>query len=159
MEKIFIASDHAGFELKKDLKQILENQGFEVKDFGAFNLDTDDDYPDFIKPLAKEMSEIILTGVGVKGIIIGGSGQGEAICANRFKGIRAVVFNGQYAPRDGREVPDEIVISREHNDANILSLGARFLDLEEASEAVLKWIRTEFTNEERHIRRIRKIDS
>ena len=159
MEKIFIASDHAGFELKKDLKQISENQGFEVKDFGAFNLDTDDDYPDFIKPLAKEMSEIILTGVGVKGIIIGGSGQGEAICANRFKGIRAVVFNGQYAPRDGREVPDEIVISREHNDANILSLGARFLDLEEASEAVLKWIRTEFTNEERHIRRIRKIDS
>ena len=159
MEKIFIASDHAGFELKKDLKQILENQGFEVKDFGAFNLDTDDDYPDFIKPLAKEMSEIILTGVGVKGIIIGGSGQGEAICANRFKGIRAVVFNGQYAPRDGREVPNEIAISREHNDANVLSLGARFLDLEEASEAVLKWIRTEFTNEERHIRRIRKIDS
>jgi len=157
--KIFIASDHAGFKLKEDLKQIVANQGFEVKDFGAFSNAENDDYPDFIKPLAGELSTLITSGeLDIKGIIIGGSGQGEAICANRFKGIRAVVFNGQYAPRDGREVPDEIVISREHNDANILSLGARFIDLEEASEAVLKWLRTSFNNEERHLRRINKID-
>ena len=102
-----------------------------------------------------------------RGIIIGGSGQGEAICANRFSGVRAVVFNGptyakvsvgkQYKP-DGTEIPDEIKLSREHNDANVLSLGARFLSIEEAKSAVKTWLETPFSNDERHIRRIKKID-
>jgi ribose 5-phosphate isomerase B len=89
---------------------------------------------------------------------LGGSGQGEAMVANRFKGIRAVVFNGQYAPKDNRELPNEIKISREHNDSNVLSLGARFLNEEEATQALKLWLDTEFLNEERHVRRIKKID-
>jgi len=93
-----------------------------------------------------------------KGIIIGGSGQGEAIAANRFHGVRAVVFNGQYEPKDGREVPHEIEISRLHNDANILSLGARFLNDDEAKEAVRLWLTTPFSGDERHVRRLRKIE-
>jgi len=92
------------------------------------------------------------------GIVIGGSGQGEAIMANRFSRVRAVVFNGQYKPADGRKIPDEIKISREHNDANILSLGARFLDFDEALKAVLLWLNTPFSKEERHARRIAKIE-
>jgi ribose 5-phosphate isomerase B len=94
-----------------------------------------------------------------RGIVIGGSGQGEAICANRFPRIRAVVFNGQYKPEDGREVPDEIVVSRQHNNANILSLGARFLNFEEAKDAVELWLRTPFSEDERHVRRLNKIDN
>ncbi len=151
--KILIATDHAGFELKEKLKTDLEKEGHEVKDFGAFSFDPEDDYPDFIKPLAKEISEN-----GGMGIILGGSGQGEAMTANRFKNVRAVVFNGQYKPEDGRAVPEEIKISREHNDANILSLGVRFLSYEEAREAVRQWLSTPFSGDERHVRRIKKID-
>lgn len=152
--KILIASDHAGFSLKEEIKKYLEEKGFEVKDFGASSFNADDDYPDFIVPLAKEISE----NSDLKGIVLGGSGQGEAIVANRFKGVRAVVFNGQYKPLDGREVPQEIKISREHNDSNVLSLGARFLSLKDATEALDIWLSTPFSNEERHIRRIKKID-
>ncbi len=157
--KILIASDHAGFEIKEEIKKILTEKGFEVFDFGAEVKNEKDDYPDFVKPLAKKISLLVGSGeYSTKGIIIGGSGQGEAICANRFAGVRAVVFNGQYQPRDGRQIPDEIILSREHNDANILSLGARFINLKEVSEAVLKWLATDFKGEERHLRRIKKID-
>ncbi|OHA20298.1 MAG: hypothetical protein A2836_01010 [Candidatus Taylorbacteria bacterium RIFCSPHIGHO2_01_FULL_45_63] len=152
---ILIASDHAGFELKKKLYEHLKKRGFEVIDYGPHELDKDDDYPDFVAPVAEEIS----TNPKERGIIIGGSGQGEAIVANRFSGIRAVVFNGQYEPKDGRTVPNEIVISREHNDSNILSLGARFLNEREAIEAVDLWLKTPFSNEERHKRRIQKIDN
>lgn len=153
--KILIASDHAGFEMKEALKVFLASMDFEVKDLGAFSYDENDDYPDFVAPLAKEIS----ADSSLKGIILGGSGQGEAICANRFKGVRAVVFNGQYKPTDGREVPEEIVISRKHNDSNILSLGARFLSIEEAKDAVKTWLETDFLTEERHIRRLNKIEN
>src|SRR3989344_7413038 len=150
--KLFVGGDHAGFELKKGLIEFLKSEGHDVTDFGAFELKLEDDYPDFFIPVAKAVVGNPLS----RGIILGGSGQGEAICANRFSGIRAVVFNGQYSPIDGRELPDEIKISREHNDANILSLGARFLNFEEAKEAVLKWLPTPFLNEERHIARRKK---
>jgi ribose 5-phosphate isomerase B len=152
--KLFIGADHAGYNLKEELKNFLKGQGHEVTDFGAHELNPDDDYPDFVIPVAKAVS----ADENSRGIIIGGSGQGEAICANRFKGVRAVVFNGQYKPTDGREVPDEIKLSREHNDSNILSLGSRFLNVEEAKKAVITWLETPFSGEERHVRRIGKIE-
>ena len=154
--KLYIGADHAGFELKQKLIPFLLSLGHEVEDKGAFSFDADDDYPDFVVPVAKAVSQNPNT---VKGIILGGSGQGEAIVANRFSGVRAVVFNGQYQPKDGRDVPNEIVISREHNDSNILSLGARFLNEEDAKRAVKLWLETDFSNEERHARRIAKIDN
>ncbi len=155
MKNIFIASDHAGFELKNELLPFLRDLGYEPKDFGAYEFNADDDYPDFVVPLAKAVSES--SGVE-KGIIIGGSGQGEAMVANRFTHVRAVVFNGQYKPESGRHIPHEIITSREHNDANILSLGARFLSEKDAREAVETWLLTPFSNDERHVRRLKKLD-
>ncbi|OHA17532.1 MAG: ribose-5-phosphate isomerase [Candidatus Taylorbacteria bacterium RIFCSPLOWO2_02_FULL_43_11] len=161
--RIFIGADHAGFELKEQLKKYVSESGHEVTDFGAHEFKEGDDYPDYVIPVAKAVAGDPRS----RGIIIGGSGQGEAICANRFSGVRAVVFNGptyakvsvgkQYKP-DGTEIPDEIKLSREHNDANVLSLGARFLSIEEAKSAVKTWLETPFSNDERHIRRIKKID-
>lgn len=163
--KIHLGTDHAGFELKEAIKSFLLKEGYEVVDHGALSYVADDDYPDFVKPVAEAVSataqnyaEQTQTNAEVRGIVLGGSGQGEAIVANRFKGVRAVVFNGQYAPNDGRKIPHEIETSREHNDANILSLGARFLNEAEAIEAVKKWLETAFSNEPRHVRRLKKID-
>lgn len=152
--RIHLGSDHAGFEMKEVVKDWLEQNHYEVVDHGAFEYDLDDDYPDFIEQVARE----VLMDQNSRGIIFGGSGQGEAITANRFPGIRAVVFNGQYEPKDGREVPNEIVVSREHNNANVLSLGARFLNEIETLEAVQLWLETAFSGEERHVRRLEKID-
>ncbi len=146
--KIYIASDHAGYELKEKLIDflIIEN-GNEIIDKGAFKYNEKDDYPDFISKVAEKISE----NPKAKGIILGGSGQGEAIMANRFEGVRAVVYYG------GDE--EIIKLSRQHNDANILSLGARFLSEDEAKNAVKKWLATDFSGEDRHIRRIKKIDN
>lgn len=152
---IHIGTDHAGYELKEVLRVFLERKGYEVVDHGAHEYDEDDDYPDFIFPAAQNVA----LDPDSRGIILGGSGQGEAIAANRIPGVRAVVFNGQYQPIDGREVPEEIVIARQHNDSNILSLGARFLSEEEAKEAVDLWLETDFSGEERHLRRIKKLDN
>lgn len=154
--KILLASDHAGFELKKKIFLYLKERGFDVVDCGPDEFDPDDDYPDFVALVAEGVSSD-QTGE-VRGIVIGGSGQGEAMVANRFSHVRAAVFNGQYEPRDGRKTPNEIIISREHNDSNILSLGARFLSETEAIDAVKLWLDTAFPREERHVRRIKKID-
>jgi len=144
---IYLASDHAGFELKEKIKFYLVQLGYEVEDFGAHFYDETDDYPDFISKAAEAVSK---DPENSKGIIFGGSGQGEAMVANRKKGVRAAVvysFN------------ENIVrLSREHNDANILSLGARFLSEDEAKQIVRLWLDTKFSKEERHIRRINKID-
>jgi len=102
--KIYIATDHAGFELKEKLVSFLRELGNEVVDKGAHTFDENDDYPDFIAEVAKEVSAA--NSSDVRGIMLGGSGQGEAIVANKFPHIRAVVFNGQYEPKDGTEVPD-----------------------------------------------------
>lgn len=155
MQTILIASDHAGFELKQALVPYLRDMDYEVKDFGASIFDAEDDYSDFMAPLAREISE---SGGAKQGIIIGGSGQGEAIVANRFPHVRAAVFNGQYHPDSGRRVPLEVKIAREHNDANILSLGARFLSVADAEEAVKTFLTIPFSREERHVRRLKKID-
>ncbi|HRY62790.1 MAG TPA: RpiB/LacA/LacB family sugar-phosphate isomerase [Candidatus Paceibacterota bacterium] len=146
MAKIFISSDHAGFNLKEVLVSYLKGIGHDVLDKGPFTLDLNDDYPDFISLVAAEVSKDSSS----RGIILGGSGQGEAMVANRFKGVRASVFYGGTL--------DMIKVTREHNDSNILSLGARFMTEDEAKAAVKLWLDTPFTNEERHVRRIHKID-
>ncbi len=151
MPTILIASDHAGFELKQELVPFLRDLGHEVKDFGSHEFDAEDDYPDFIVPLAREISE---SGGMKTGIVIGGSGQGEAMAANRFRHVRAVVFNGQYRP----DAPLEVKTTREHNDANVLSLGARFISESDAKEAVKTFLTTPFSEDERHVRRLKKLD-
>ena len=150
--KIYIGSDHAGFDMKQELIPFIEELGYEVIDFGAYIYDAVDDYPDFISPVAKAVA---LNPESNCGIVLGGSGQGEAIVANRYPNVRAVVYYGEPS-MFGKH--DFIKISREHNDANILSLGARFLKMKEAKKAVEIWLTTHFSNEERHIRRIKKIE-
>lgn len=145
MIKIYIGSDHAGYELKEKLKIYLGSLGYEVEDKGAYFLDIDDDYPDFIIPVATEVSK----DNNSFGIILGGSGQGEQISANKIKGIRAIEYYGGNL--------DIIKLGREHNDANILSLGARFINENEAKESVKLFIEIPFSNEERHIRRLNEI--
>jgi ribose 5-phosphate isomerase B len=146
--KIYLASDHAGFELKAHLVEYLNSHGHTAIDKGPFSVDPQDDYSDYVKLVAEE---ILKEPNDTKGIILGGSGEGEAMAANRFKGIRATAYYG------GNE---EIVkLSREHNNANILSLGASFLANEEAEKAVKLWLETEFSNDERHVRRLGKLDN
>lgn len=143
--KIHIASDHAGFDKKEYLKNELSKSGHIIFDHGAFQLDADDDYPDFITPCA----QAVANDSNSIGIILGGSGQGEQMNANKIPNIRAAEYYGGNL---------EIVkLAREHNDANILSLGARFLNNIEALEAVKIFIQTPFTKETRHQRRIQKI--
>lgn len=159
--RIYIASDHAGFELKKVLIEHLKSKGFDVVDIGAHELDKDDDYPDFIYPCAKKVGE----NPGSLGIVMGGSGQGEAMVANKAKGARAALFYGAVLPKSAVDVtgrmsedPLEMLrLTREHNDSNVLSLGVRFLTVDQAKDAVDAWIGAKFTNEPRHARRIEKI--
>lgn len=148
--KIYIGSDHAGLELKEKLIPFLTELGHEVENKGAFSYDPQDDYPDFVKPVAEAVS----ADPEARGIVLGGSGQGEAICANRFKGVRAFEY---YAPSRG-EV-NIVEDSRSHNNSNVISLGARFLSEDEAKEAVKLWLETPFSGDERHVRRIEKIDN
>ena len=145
-QKILIGSDHAGFKLKEEVKKYLLDSGFDVDDKGAHSFDSQDDYPDFIVPVAKKVAE----NSSCKGIIFGASGQGEAIAANKIKGIRAALYYG-----GDMEI---VKLSRTHNNANILSLGARFVAKEHAIRAVKLWLNTDFSNEARHIRRIKKIN-
>ncbi len=145
--KIYIGTDHAGFELKEELKKFLGDLGCEVEDKGAYEFNRDDDYPDFIMPVVKAVAEDVAKGLDSRGIVIGGSGQGEAIVANKVKKIRAAVVYDEYSAR----------MSREHNDANIVSLGTRTLTADKAKKLVKLWLETPFTNEERHKRRIEKI--
>lgn len=144
--KIFISSDHAGFELKKFLVERLSLGGHEVKYLGAKDFNPEDDYPDFISLVAKEISH---NPGNARGIVIGGSGQGEAMCANKFYGVRAAVYYGSNM--------DIVRLSREHNDANVLSLGARFIPPADALNAVNIWLATPFSGDERHKRRILKM--
>jgi ribose 5-phosphate isomerase B len=153
---IHIGSDHAGYDLKEVLKQYLIERSFKVLDHGAHEMQPNDDYVDFVVPVAQAVAS---GDKMVRGIVLGGSGQGEAIVANRFWGVRAIVFNGQFTPDDGRDVPREIKLSREHNNSNVLSLGARFLNQKEAIDAVAEWLDTPFSEDERHVRRLDKLDA
>lgn len=142
--KVYLATDHAGFALKERVKSFLQKQGYEVEDCGPNEYDKDDDYPDFISKAAEAVSK----DPNARAIIFGGSGQGEAIVANKYRNVRAVVFYG-----------DNVILIktfREHNDANILSLGARFVSEDDAMKAVDLFLKTPFPGEERHVRRINK---
>jgi len=159
--KIYLAADHAGFALKHALIQYIGTLGHDVEDCGAFALDPDDDYPDFIGACARKVAE---AGGDARGIVIGGDGQGEGMVANRVKGVRAAVFyGGAHAPggldREGHPAIDEydvVRLSRKHNDANVLSLGARFISGEQAVGALRVFLDTPFSNDARHARRIAK---
>jgi ribose 5-phosphate isomerase B len=145
MAKVFLASDHTGYELKEALGPFLSERGFEVVDLGPATLDPNDDYPDYLGQLGRSVAE----NKGSFGIGIGHSGQGEAMAVNRSLGARAAVYYGG---------PEEILkLSRQHNDANILSLGAHFMTIDEAKNAVALWLATPFSGEERHVRRIQKL--
>ncbi len=142
---IYIGTDHAGFEMKEILNEYLLEQGYEVTDLGT-NSNDSCDYPDFIFPVAEKVAEDLENNLG---IVLGGSGQGEAMAANKVKGIRAVVYNAHQL--------EIIKLSKEHNNSNVLSIGARFISIEEAKEAVKLWLETIFSGDERHVRRIEKI--
>lgn len=142
--KIFIGADHAGFILKEKLKKYLRRLGFNVKDFGAEKFNPSDDYPDFVIPAAVALARNPHEN---RGIIIGGSGQGEAIVANKVKGIRAAMVYDEYSAK----------MSREHNNANVIVLGARTMDFEKAKKIVKLWLNTPFSGASRHKRRLKKI--
>ncbi len=140
--KIAIASDHAGFSYKEQIKTVLIEQGHEVKDFGTHSAESVD-YPDYIRPAA----EAVAAGEFERGIVLGGSGNGEAMVANKVRGIRCAVC---WDLRSAR-------LSREHNNANMVSLGERMLSIHEALEIVDLWLKTPFEGD-RHERRIKKIE-
>lgn len=159
--KVYLGTDHAGFDLKETLKKFLQEKGYDVEDCGAYEFDKDDDYTQFITPVAQKIN----ADPESKGIIFGGSGQGEAMLANKFPKVRAVVFYGPLKPQGvvdaSGQVSDDpytiISLSRKHNNANVLSFGARFVTEEEMLTATELWLTTPFSGEERHERRIEKM--
>jgi ribose 5-phosphate isomerase B len=159
---IALASDHAGFEQIKDLQFFLESQGYNVQNFGPKTLNIADDYPDFIFLAA----QAVASGACERGIIMGSSGQGEAMAANRLKGVRCGVYYGpavigRIIDANGRvsSSPYEIVrLTRQHNDANMLSIAARFVSMSDIQNVVKLWLDTPFSGEARHVRRIDKLD-
>lgn len=157
---VYFAADHAGFDLKRALLAHVRTLGHEVEDLGATVLNPEDDYPDYVTPLAERVAAL----PGTFGVIIGGSGQGEAMAANRVRGARAAVFYGPARVTAALEIEggqsedayDAIRLARRHNDANILSIGARFVSGGEADEAVRLFLETPFSGSERHTRRLAK---
>ncbi len=151
--KIYIGTDHAGLAQKEKIISYLQGSGYEVIDQGAHEYDEGDDYPDFVIPVAREVSRNPQL---VRGIILGGSGQGEAIVANRFPHVRAAVFYGNAYSLTNNV--SNLELSREHNDSNILAIGSRFVSDDDALAAVRQWLDTPFSGGERHKRRINKIE-
>jgi len=159
---IHVATDHGGFDLKEQIRKWLESEGHDVIDHGAATFDPSDDYIDFIVPAA----QAVAADSHSVGIIFGGSGQGEAIAANRVKGVRAATYYGPAVPImavdvEGRESNDpyEILkLTREHNHSNILSIGVRFVDFTEAKKAFMIWLAQPYGLNERHKRRVAELD-
>lgn len=152
---IYLATDHRGFQLKEKIKGWLLEWNYEFQDLGAFEYEKEDDYPDFVHKAAEKVSQ---DPENSKAIILGGSGQGEAMTANRYKGVRAAVYYGP-STSSGQAGSDEVIkLSRQHNNANMLSLSAFFVNEETARSAIKLWLETPFSEEERHERRIKKID-
>ncbi|HUO50826.1 MAG TPA: RpiB/LacA/LacB family sugar-phosphate isomerase [Candidatus Paceibacterota bacterium] len=161
--KIYFASDHAGFELKQELLNFVRGElGHEVEDCGATQFNEDDDYPEIIAQAAAKLGAAAKERATVRAILIGASGQGEAMVANRFKGVRCALYYGEavrtQTDASGQEL-DMLTSTREHNDANALSLAARFLSVEEAKDAVRRWLATPFSGQERHVRRIAQMET
>ncbi|OGC59518.1 hypothetical protein A3A70_01380 [candidate division WWE3 bacterium RIFCSPLOWO2_01_FULL_42_11] len=147
MTKVYIGADHGGFKLKEELKLFIEGLGFEVEDLGAHEMVEFDDYPDYIFPVAERVASD--GDSDSLGVVIGRSGNGEAIAANKVKGVRAAVcLNFVMAQK-----------AREHNAANVLSLGADYIPREEVLHVVKTFLESKFSGDERHKRRIEKIAS
>jgi ribose 5-phosphate isomerase B len=141
--KIAIAADHAGFELKSLLIAHLQRQGYEVHDLGSYVLDPDDDYPD----VAETLADAVANGHADRGILLCGSGIGASVAANKHPGIRAGLAHDAYSAHQGVE----------HDDMNVLVLGARVIGPEPAKELATAFLEADFTGEERHLRRLRKV--
>jgi ribose 5-phosphate isomerase B len=149
--KIYLASDHAGFELKESIKSHLKNKGYDVEDMGAHSYDKDDDYPDYGYPAARAVAG---SGGKARGLFFCGSAEGICIVANKVRGVRAVAV----------WTPKNATMSRRHNDANVLCLSGGktlspipSLSVEEAKKIIDVWLLTPFSGEERHVRRLEKI--
>ncbi len=145
---IHLGTDHAGFELKEAVKAWLSSEGYSVVDHGAVTLDPLDDFSDYI---TATVNGFLKKPKNAKAIIFGGSGQGEAMMANRFKKIRAAVYYG------GNE--EIITLSRHHNDANVLSIGARFVSADNAKKVIWDWLHTESLTDKKYSRRNKKLDT
>lgn len=143
--KIHLATDHAGYAHKNAVAEWLASEGFEIVDHGAFVYDAEDDFPDYIVRAARAISH----DPQERGIIFGGSGQGEAMLANRFPAVRATVLYS-----DNEEI---ISLSRAHNDANVLSIGARFLSIDDTKKHIWNWLHAQRSDVERYNRRIEKV--
>ncbi|MFI5265371.1 MAG: ribose-5-phosphate isomerase [Candidatus Levyibacteriota bacterium] len=143
MTKVYLGTDHAGFEYKEKIKPLLEKLGYEPIDCGAFSYDKDDDYPDFCAEAARKVA----SDSGSFGIVFGKSGAGECIVANKIKGVRAFLAVNE----------ENVRLAREHNNANVMSIGFTFIKEENLEKLLETFLKTPFTNEERHVRRINKI--
>ena len=142
---LFIAADHAGYPLKEELKLFLEELGLEFVDLGNEQLDPSDDYPDFAFRRARNLLD---SGEeDAKGILICGTGAGMCMAANKVDGIKAAVVYNEFTALDAAD----------HLNANVICLGGRVIDFETAKKLVKIWLETEFSNEERHLRRIEKL--
>lgn len=161
--KIALTTDHAGFGDLAELKAYLESLGHEVINFGPSEFNSTDDYPDYMFPAAQAVAREECEA----GIIMGGTGQGEAMAANRIKGVRCAVFYGPIVAKEAVDIEGDkstdpyemLVLSREHNLANVLSLSTRFLSLDEMKKAISTWLNTPLGTEERHVRRSKKLDN
>jgi len=142
---IYIGSDHRGFKLKEELKKMLTDSGYDIRDMGNRRLDEADDYPDFGEKVAEQVS---LDPINSRGILLCGSGVGMDVVANRFRNVRSVLAM----------IPDQAVNSRNDDNTNVLSLGADFVTVNEAKKIVTAWLQTDFSEEERYRRRLKKID-
>lgn len=150
---VYLATDHAGFEMKEEILKAFSlhefGDAYNIVDCGASSFKEGDDYPEYMAKVGKRISEDASHAPSV-GIIFGGSGTGEAIVANRFAHVRAVVYQGGDF--------ELVKLAREHNDANVLSLGARFVTINQAKEAIALFLNTPFSHDERHERRILAIE-
>ena len=143
--KIAIAADHGGFPLKASLAGVIRGLGHEVLDLGAHELDSGDDYPDF----ARYVGQAIQHGQAERGVILCGSGVGAAVAANKMKGVRASVCHDAYSAAQGVQ----------HDDMNVLCLGARIVGDEVAKLLVEAFVEAKFTGEARHLRRLEKVQA
>jgi ribose 5-phosphate isomerase B len=141
--RLGIATDHGGFELKQELAAYLRQAGHEVVDLGAHSLSPGDDYPDFVIPLA----QAVAAGKVERGIAVCGSGVGASVCANKVRGVRAALVHDHYSAHQGVE----------HDDMNILCIGGRVVGPAVAKELADAFLAARFTQEERHVRRLRKV--
>ncbi len=141
--RIAVGADHGGYSIKADIIQFLKGMGHEIADVGAHTLDLADDYPDFTKAVA----ESVASGKTDRGVVICGSGVGACVAANKVRGVRACVCHDTYSAHQGVE----------HDDMNVLCLGARIIGIELAKELVESFVHAKFSGEERHKRRMRKV--